>query len=708
MFGGPRDSEWTHIRVVGDRAAAAKYVPLARVLLGAAKAAVKTGVIKLSVLRRRLNNGVEIYAEMAGGIPRVVINVPSPPAREDEDVKLDGFVVWPINQANPDGPFAEGEAATHPQYVLSPPTRKHAQREWWVFAYERFRDFFAAIKARKSIYKETQDRRPVIPNGLRFYGNKYWRGDNGVAVSWHGSVSGAHSQGETSAVAAADGTVYSVVQAYAFKYAELVYHFGEVLLDLLDFPGYEAGTYVAAAAVVETSSGQWWLYVLEFTVRPFAAWPFQSNPAEDTKYALVRYPLKRGEARVGYDKAEVDFDRNPNREVLWTREWESVVDPSPPGRTRAASFQHAEFSPDGRKLVLHTTAYVTLFKVPNLFTGGFDDIGYNYNTYDRVIEVSLPEGSSTERVVRISAAAKRDRAPVFYGYDRSSTLRTIDVEQDTDVSAPFPVPGAEVATYIIGNTRIPACVWGATVLRRELMYADPGGQRLLLQRVDATLNESDGPVGIGADLVYTVELWGAEGLIRSWPGGARPKLNGVDSVGYLLKDDFYLYAAGVARGRAPLGNGIEPPEIPGYTYYADDALFSPSAVFTVVTDSGIVQAARIGPHAHQSYIPFKDDGPGNLRYSDNVVLLGGSVVAFNMSDGGFHGRRVYGLGFPPVLSYVRFGEYTLLSCYKPGVPDESIVDIIPNGDAAALTGFDATWLRLHPATVLGAPIFKTE
>lgn len=689
MFGGPRDSEWTHIRVVGDRAEAAKYLPFARVLLGAAKAAVKTGVIKLNVLSRRLNNGVTIRAEMAMGIPRVVITIPPKPREQDDDVKLDGFVVWPINQANPTGPFADGEPSTYPQYVLSPPVGR--QQSWWTFTYDRFLNFWQAITGRKNIYKEKQNGQPVLPDGLRFYGNRYWHGSNGVALSWHGGLSGAHSLGEVQSVRSPGGAMYTNAGRYAFKYSTLVYHFGDVLLDISTYPGYESGTYVAAASVSEPLTGERWLYVLEFTV----ADAFRSV---NTKYALVRYPLKRGPARAGYDKAEVDALRVPNREVLWTRDWETAVDPSPAGRFRVARMQHAEFSPNGRKLVLHTAAsYVWFYRDdPPLFTTPAW-LAYNHTGFDRVFEIDVWSGTTqTTTEQRFGYGEGRDTAPFCYGYDRSNVLRSISISQPNRLNGGVnldPVAAETLAAFVIGATRVPACVWGVTVLRRELVHADPGGGRLLLQRVDAVRQGS----GAMADpMTLTLELWGEGGLIKAWP----PVVTTKSGLGYTAYDSFLFWVGNVAVGRSAPGQLLSDGEGNNQNFSS----YAPSAAFETVMTS----TAVIGLHAHQNYVPFQDDGAGQLRYSDNVIVTGGVVTFYGPSDGGFHGRSIYSLGFPPVVSYVRFENYTLLSCYKPGAPDETIVDILPDGDAAKLTGFSLPQFRLHPATVLGSPIFKTE
>lgn len=681
MFGGPRDSEWTHIRVVGDRAEAAKYLPAARVLLGAAKAAVKTGVIKLNVLSRRLNNGVTLRAEMAMGIPRIVITVPPKPREQDDDVKLDGFVVWPINQANPNGPFADGEPSTYPQYVLSPPVGR--QQSWWTFAYDRFLNFWQAIKGRKNIYKAKQNGQPVLPDGLRFYGNRYWHGSNGVALSWHGGLSGAHSLGEVRTVRAPAGGIYTEADGYAFKYSPLVYHFGDVLLDISTYPGYEPGTYVAAASVSEPLTGERWLYVLEFTV----ASAFRSV---DTKYALVRYPLKRGPARAGYDKAEVDTTRVPNREVLWTRSWETTADPSPEGQFRTARLQHAEFSPDGKKLLLHTTCSL----VWELRSGSW--VANNRFGYDRVFEIAALSGVVIEtRFVQAGADAVSLEAPAFYGYGPDNALRTISVGIDAaNASRVSYEDGNRYTYYRVGNgVEISASQRTGMVdnfTRRELVYADPGGRRLLVVRTAYV-----GVMGgyFSTQLRMALELWGPDGIVKAWGEVTRNKFGPPFGIGNVMPPGWVELIAPL-QVNAPAGTGV----------------FSPCAHFETVTRTffSIGQAYIVGLHAHQSYIPFKDDGAGSLRYSDNVLTSGGAVTFYNPSDGGFHGRSIYGLGFPPVVSYVRFENYTLLSCYRPGAPDETIVDIIPDGDAVRLTGFEPTQFRLHPATVLGSPIFKTE
>lgn len=182
MFGGPRDSAWTHIRVEGgSREDARAFLPAARKLLGMVKetaAAAKIGVLQV---RQPINGGGELVGRIVGAIPHVTIKLPRFPPKEDDRVVLDGFVCWPRTLARPDG---AGDLETsnfdYPQMVLSPPSKETRQRKWWTFLYERFDTFWQAVKGGKQVYK-SRGAVDLLPSGLRRYGNHFWRGKIGRA-----------------------------------------------------------------------------------------------------------------------------------------------------------------------------------------------------------------------------------------------------------------------------------------------------------------------------------------------------------------------------------------------------------------------------------------------------------------------------------------------------------------------------------------------
>lgn len=92
---GPRYLDWTHIRVVGSRNQAARYVPEARKLLGFVTDEAKRNNLGVCQITRKLPDGTTIIAEQHGTIPRITIVV-SPRARgKVKNVRLRAFVYTP-------------------------------------------------------------------------------------------------------------------------------------------------------------------------------------------------------------------------------------------------------------------------------------------------------------------------------------------------------------------------------------------------------------------------------------------------------------------------------------------------------------------------------------------------------------------------------------------------------------------------------------
>lgn len=168
MFGGTRDVDWTHIRVDGDRAAAAAYVPTARLLLGAAKQTFEsTGVSQ--PFRRRFNNGAEIIATYNAETPIVTIRVPETTGRRPKPPLFDGFYLQPTYESLLGG-------------FDSPGVVVNADSEA-AFFFEPYQPYWARIKGAKFTYKE-RDGVPLFPDGMLTLTNRYWQSPAGVVISW--------------------------------------------------------------------------------------------------------------------------------------------------------------------------------------------------------------------------------------------------------------------------------------------------------------------------------------------------------------------------------------------------------------------------------------------------------------------------------------------------------------------------------------------
>lgn len=87
---GPRHYDWSHIRIVGDREAAAPYVNEARKLMGYVQEDAQRMGLGVHKLRRELPDGTIIVAEKHGSIPRMTI-IPAPAQRKQPRRVTHGF-----------------------------------------------------------------------------------------------------------------------------------------------------------------------------------------------------------------------------------------------------------------------------------------------------------------------------------------------------------------------------------------------------------------------------------------------------------------------------------------------------------------------------------------------------------------------------------------------------------------------------------------
>lgn len=86
--------DWTHIRVNGDRHAAAPYVPDGRKLLGEVMEEAARNGLGVHVLHRRLEDGTVLVAEKHGDIPRITIT-PAPARAVQRRRTLEAFhLTW--------------------------------------------------------------------------------------------------------------------------------------------------------------------------------------------------------------------------------------------------------------------------------------------------------------------------------------------------------------------------------------------------------------------------------------------------------------------------------------------------------------------------------------------------------------------------------------------------------------------------------------
>ena len=194
-----RYEDWTHVRVNGDRQAAAPYLGDGRKLLGEVMEEAARNGLGVHVMHRKLEDGTVIVAEKHGDIPRITIT-PAPPRPEiPPPIVRDDFVVWARTGALPAGIDPD-----RPQQILRP--------AWTTFFDNADMDAFEDFPGEKGTYGG------VFPQGLLLAGNCDWVSPTtGERVSWYGPSS---------------RYWYDDWRLPRSQYGKHVFHLGQVLLDV--------------------------------------------------------------------------------------------------------------------------------------------------------------------------------------------------------------------------------------------------------------------------------------------------------------------------------------------------------------------------------------------------------------------------------------------------------------------------------------------
>lgn len=312
MFGGTRDVDWTHVRVDGDRARAAAYIPQGRLLLGAAKQTFESTGVSMP-FRRRFSNGVVVEASYIAKTPRITIYVPPPGGRRLRPPLLDGYLTLPVFESTLAG--------------VSPDSRQDYVvlniADTTTFFYEPFQPYWGRITNGKFVYKE-RNGEPLYKNGMAGAASAYWVGPDGVVLSWP-SPTTEHGYLEklppnTRIAQDTPNGRYRTTQRFLPRWtAGVVYNMGLPVFVVEDYRDENgtlvgAGGYdgVAGAAYRRDDDGVW-LYVAQFR-SAVGPWTDPNNTrrySEDGGIRIARY-------RLAPKSAEQPF---LGRVVNGSREW---------------------------------------------------------------------------------------------------------------------------------------------------------------------------------------------------------------------------------------------------------------------------------------------------------------------------------------------------------------------------------------------------
>lgn len=173
---GPRYTDWHHIRFVGDRDVASRYLPEARKVLGFVQE--QTGYNALQTYARevKLADGTIIRGEVIGGIPRVTINVASVSHPRTTPL-VDGFILRP--HADVDVPSG---VHLDPVLLTSPP--QDAEAPMWHALFFNSASFGRddTPGGARGTYMGTFGPAAQLPRQLG--GGACWTSRDGELVSW--------------------------------------------------------------------------------------------------------------------------------------------------------------------------------------------------------------------------------------------------------------------------------------------------------------------------------------------------------------------------------------------------------------------------------------------------------------------------------------------------------------------------------------------
>jgi hypothetical protein len=457
-----RFADWTHVRVQGDRQAAAPHLPAARKLLGEVfEEAARNGLGVFS-LTRDLQDGTVIVAEKHGDIPRITI-VPPAPVAEDVPPTLGDFVVWARDVDHP-----VGIDDVRPQHVL----RHRGDGSW--------RSMRAASNlAGRS--DSTYGR--IFPEGLRRAGNVDWLSKAGERLSWYGPQA------------------RSWLDAYVHprrQYGTRVYALGQPVFDADEYIAATgvsfADRWVLGAALRQHEEGTY-LYVVHsvctagFTdMTPIGADEGRITepvtPATDTA-SLCRYRVTKA----------------PDAANVWRY---SVM----PGSRQVVMVQTANnepwfFSPDGARAVV-TLLPVAPSAFQLIYSGFTGTVVTAPAANQRRLVVAIDDGGAATIASDelFSATVGGAAVPLASEWDRDGQMVDVAIEFDPQYVPWLLVGGARIALKDVSGS-------GSSVsaTKRWVMHANARDALAVTLREHIVYDDSEVPrVAVGGD-GHVAEVW---------------------------------------------------------------------------------------------------------------------------------------------------------------------------------------------------------
>lgn len=667
---GPRYTDWTHVHYVGDRDEASLFLPEARKLLGFVVEDAAHNKLQTHQVTRRYPDGATIVAELRGGIPRVTI-VPGPkPAGDSKPDPRDSFVVWPRDEANPNGIDPD-----NPQLILRP--------SWKTYFYSPQIPGYLALNRPKGTFIG------MFNNGVNHAGNVDWRGSDGERLSWAGP-----------------STRYwydPFVQMVA-QYGRKVFMLGQVVLD--------TDAYITASSTFPNAKPAFneryvlgaarrgaWLYVVQVQAHNLSVEipkPEQHNPP-NARYIMIgqSYTLAPVATVLCRYRVEKRADGTPgvtvvpkSREVLWSGTIERNVAPW-------------MFSPDGlrAKTILPPQAPLCGPAAGNTGDAASDvwqaDIAFSQN--------GTP--SATVSMVQV-AAAPNGSAPMAFDYDDDGTEVTVELVRRSGEAEYgwdrmtnrnyLRCAGAELLLRDL--VRIADDGYSARYLdtRRRVMFADARAGVVVARKSAVTFYDPPGSNPPGGSpfisTVVTLEVWMGGVLVHEYLDGNTAPTDANESYGVLSTYN----SIGDNQPFAELGPMA--PLMPLYGWHLTTGTFG-AVLFVQPAHAGYTYLR----YQHRHYFGYVLEGritSGGVDVPSQRAVVADYVNATPASE------KLDRDGMDSILGCATYKGELLLSaypkCHGDAPADTAVISKVPR-TLGQLTNVTGANVRYHPIWLLGKP-----
>lgn len=459
-----RDTDWTHVRVVGDKNKAAPYVSFGRKLLGFVKEDAAHNGLQTHKVTKRLSDGALVVAEIHG--KQLIITI-VPPSSIALGVKRmeDRFVTF----AKREGLWG-GIDADHPEQWLDAPGVTRESEDGWLTRY--FDSEIAGYADDDGIYS-VMEGVSAFPQGTRRAGNIDHRSKDGYRVSWYGPSSRVALD-----ACIDDGAVW----------LNKVFMHGDVLLTVPDgLVVLGAGLYGGSLFTVEAP----WPGPGDYTTTEpdwdSAAYP----PALVTFYApgaqlqVCRYPA--GARTIPGRRAKIGVNAEA-REVLLALDWqgrEAYPWTFNPDCTEASGMSTNDNGPGSGSPLYGLGFYYTGMRTSNMFDPGTPPTGFRFADEDGTLTYAGTEG--------------------WFPYP-ADTRYTITIERDeggqytaSGLQAPASLPSGDAGIAVVARdydedgSRVDLMIERATIPAGAAPFDQPGALFLRLDDLRLPIREATGP-----------------------------------------------------------------------------------------------------------------------------------------------------------------------------------------------------------------------